>query len=75
MDNYETPGTFDLPCAGHVSGVDSAEETLAKELGEEVNLALDDLEDLRLVICYNSFPDDEENGRSTMSTVFRITPV
>jgi isopentenyldiphosphate isomerase len=49
MDKVEAPGAFDLPCAGHVTGTDGPEEALRKELGEELNLSLEDLEEIRLV--------------------------
>jgi 8-oxo-dGTP pyrophosphatase MutT (NUDIX family) len=54
MDKFESPGAFDIPCAGHVDGLDSHTESLVKELGEELNLSLHDLDDLRLLAHYNS---------------------
>lgn len=64
IDKFEAPGAFDIPSAGHVDGVDSAEESLAKELREELNLTLDQLEELRLLARYNSYPPerDEDAG-------------
>jgi isopentenyldiphosphate isomerase len=47
VDKDEAPGCFDLPVAGHVDGVASAEDALRRELGEEVGLTLDLLSDLR----------------------------
>jgi isopentenyldiphosphate isomerase len=47
MDKVESPGAFDLPCAGHISGVDGVAASLAKELDEELGLGLDDLDAVR----------------------------
>ncbi len=55
LDKFEAPGAFDIPCAGHISGVDTAEATLRKELAEELNLTMEDLCDLRLLQRYNSY--------------------
>jgi isopentenyldiphosphate isomerase len=56
LDKFEAPGAFDIPCAGHISGVDSAEMSLRKELEEELNLALDDdLSDFHPLERYNSY--------------------
>ena len=49
MDKVIAPGAFDIPCAGHASGAEFSEEALRHELGDELNLALEDLEDLRLI--------------------------
>lgn len=49
MDKVISPGAFDLPCAGHVSGTETPEEALRHELSEELNLALGDLADLRKI--------------------------
>lgn len=38
LDKAESPGCFDLPVAGHVVGLESVVDTLAKELGEELGL-------------------------------------
>lgn len=46
------PGVFDIPCAGHIDGEDGVEESLCKELGEELNLDTSDLENLTLVAHY-----------------------
>lgn len=56
LDKTEAPGAFDLPCAGHVVGLDSALATLEKELQEELGLTLDDLDDLRQVGDYEYPP-------------------
>jgi 8-oxo-dGTP pyrophosphatase MutT (NUDIX family) len=45
----ESPGDFDLPCAGHISGVDGIAASMAKELEEELGLRIDDLADFREV--------------------------
>lgn len=47
LGKVESPGAFDLPCAGHISGVDDVLVSLAKELEEELGLALNDLSELR----------------------------
>lgn len=54
MDKIEAPGAFDIPCAGHVSESETAFEALGKELGEELNLTIADLNGLRLVSRYLS---------------------
>ena len=56
MGKVENPGCFDLPCAGHISGLDGVEESLRKELGEELNLAVEDLEDMTRIREYDSLP-------------------
>lgn len=66
MDKYEAPGAFDIPCAGHIGGVDLAEEALKKELAEELGLSPDDLSETRWVACYNSRPEEHE-GKSLNS--------
>ncbi len=57
LDKYEAPGAFDIPCAGHVSGIDTAEESLRKELAEELNLSFDDFDVFHLIARYNSYTD------------------
>lgn len=54
LDKFEASGAFDMPCAGHVTATDSVDQALRKELGEELNLQLDDLEGLRALNCYES---------------------
>jgi isopentenyldiphosphate isomerase len=54
MGKVEAPGAFDIPCAGHISGVDGAEEALRKELAEELDLFIDNLSDLHQITRYNS---------------------
>ena len=54
MDKVLAPGAFDIPCAGHVSGADGVQESLGKELVEELNLGFENLEDLALVARYAS---------------------
>jgi isopentenyldiphosphate isomerase len=54
MDKIEAPGAFDIPCAGHASDTETAEEALRKELGEELNLTPEDLDDLHLITRYLS---------------------
>lgn len=60
VEKYEAPGAFDIPCAGHIDGTDTREESLQKELIEELNLTLEDLDGLILVEQYNSFADQED---------------
>ena len=52
LQKAEAPGAFDMPCAGHVVGLDTPAATLAKELSEELGLDVDDLVDLRPVGVY-----------------------
>lgn len=54
LDKVEAPGAFDMPCAGHVSGMDAAEAALGKELAEELSLSLDALGGLEKICCYES---------------------
>lgn len=49
----ESPGCFDLPAAGHVAGFESVEETILKELSEELNLSSNDLDTFEMVGSYN----------------------
>jgi 8-oxo-dGTP pyrophosphatase MutT (NUDIX family) len=58
LDKVDMPGALDLPCAGHVDGLDTIEESLRKELGEELNLSPEDLEDLRVVARYTGLARD-----------------
>lgn len=58
MDKFEAPGAFDMPCAGHVSGTDTVEMSLGKELSEELNLTLEDLNGLQKLCCYESRTGD-----------------
>ena len=65
IDKKEAPGRFGLPVAGHVSGLDTATETLAKELEEELGLSCDLLVDLRHLGCYESkHPSDPDELRN-----------
>ena len=70
MDKFEAPGAFDIPCAGHISGTDGYEESLRKELGEELNLRLEDLDGLCMVERYNSF--GEEHGDGPINNEHRV---
>lgn len=60
MDKVEAPGAFDIPCAGHVSGLDQADEALGKELAEELDLFTNNLSDIRLISRYNSISADDQ---------------
>jgi isopentenyldiphosphate isomerase len=63
MDKVEAPGAFDIPCAGHASETETTAEALRHELSEELNLAPEDLDGLRLVARYVS------PARSSASTI------
>lgn len=54
INKEEAPGRFGLPVAGHIVGLDTTQETLAKELGEELGLSIKMLADLRHLGCYES---------------------
>jgi isopentenyldiphosphate isomerase len=43
FDKAEAPGCFDMPCAGHVTGLETVEEALFKELEEELGLHRSDI--------------------------------
>jgi isopentenyldiphosphate isomerase len=62
MDKVEAPAAFDIPCAGHISGVEDADAALRKELAEELGLSFDDLYGIRLITRYNSIHDAGESG-------------
>lgn len=68
MDKVDAPGAFDIPCAGHVSGLDGIEQSLEKELGEELNLRLGDLDDLRELARYIS---PARQGRYLLNEEYR----
>ena len=53
LGKFESPGRFDLPVAGHAVGLESAKDTLFKELKEELNLGRDDVYELEMVGSYN----------------------
>ena len=38
LNKTETPGCFDMPCAGHVTGLQSVEDALLEELAQELGL-------------------------------------
>lgn len=44
LNKFESPRCFDLPVAGHVAELDSEETTLLKELKEELNLNVSDID-------------------------------
>lgn len=52
FDKVDAPGAFDMPCAGHVIGTETVEASLAKELREELGLAIADLADLQQTAHY-----------------------
>jgi isopentenyldiphosphate isomerase len=43
LNKAEAPGCFDVPCAGHVTGLETVAGTLLKELHEELGLDLGDV--------------------------------
>jgi isopentenyldiphosphate isomerase len=49
----EFPGCFDVPAAGHVIALESVENTLFKELGEELDLSQDDIDDPEMIGSYD----------------------
>jgi len=49
LDKVDSPGTFDLPCAGHVVGTSAVDTALRKELNEELGLTEVDLAALAYV--------------------------
>jgi len=49
----EATGTFDLPVAGHVSGLEAPEEALWHELQEELHLGPQDVEELQALGSYD----------------------
>lgn len=69
-EKFEAPGAFDIPCAGHITGIDTAEASLVKELAEELNITLDDLDDLRPLGRYNSYTQASNSG--SINNEFRI---
>lgn len=73
VDKDEAPGCFDLPVAGHVDGVASVEETLDKELEEEVGLTLDLLSGLRCLGAHEQIrlPDPPAFRNVEHHTVYR----
>lgn len=62
LEKFEAPGAFDIPCAGHVSGAEDWLPSLRKELGEELNLALEDLSGLREIARYTDLRPGRESG-------------
>jgi isopentenyldiphosphate isomerase len=70
MNKFEAPGAFDISCAGHINGTDTIVRSLEKELAEELNLTLNDLNELRLIKQYNSYTGGGEN--KTANYEYRI---
>ena len=48
----EYPAAFDVPAAGHVVGLQTVQESLLKELAEELSLNASDLDDVRQIGAY-----------------------
>ena len=55
LHKAEAPGAFDMPCAGHVVGLETVEATLVKELREELGLNLRATKGLGFVGQYESW--------------------
>jgi isopentenyldiphosphate isomerase len=53
LSRPEAPGNFDSPVAGHVPGFRAAAEVILQELGEEIGLTPENIEDLRQVASYD----------------------
>ena len=69
VNKIESPADFDMPCAGHVDGLDGIYASLAKELEEELGLRIDDLEDLREV---KRFDAPSDSGPEPRNHEFRV---
>lgn len=65
----EYPGSFDLPCAGHVVGMASVEEGLFQELAEELGLREADLAGLRRLGAYEHAESRAANSDSPGATL------
>jgi isopentenyldiphosphate isomerase len=52
FDKAEAPGCFDVPCAGHVAGLETVEEALSHELREELGLERGDVPSPQALGCY-----------------------
>lgn len=76
LAKYNAPGVFDMPIGGHVDGLDAFDETLVKELREELGLDLEeDLLDLREVGRHRiEIPDYQPDySEYEVSQVYRAT--
>ena len=76
LSKYNQPGLFDMPVAGHVDGTDTARQTLAKELHEELGLNIDlDLQEVTELGHYNiAIPDFQPNyDEVEFTTLYRAT--
>jgi isopentenyldiphosphate isomerase len=71
MDKVEAPGAFDIPCAGHASGCETAVEALCHELSEELNLTPENLDGLHLVARYIS-PARSSNETLLLNEEYRF---
>jgi len=58
----EAPGCFDLPTAGHVTGLEEIEEAFFKELRQELSLKRGDLHELWLLGAYAYDPPPDPSG-------------
>ncbi|MBN2002618.1 MAG: tyrosine-type recombinase/integrase [Anaerolineae bacterium] len=69
IDKAESPGCFDLPAAGHVSGIEALEVALRAELAEELGLRVTALTDFVQLGSY-AYLDSPENRNVEHRTVF-----
>ena len=53
LSQIDYPGCYDVPVAGHATGIDSVETTLSKELREKLNLDLGDIDRLQRLGSYD----------------------
>jgi isopentenyldiphosphate isomerase len=65
----EDPGCFDMPCAGHVTGLETPKEALFVELAEELGLGPGDVSDPELLGHYEHRGD--EDGAAIYSVEYR----
>lgn len=69
FDKTEAPGRFDLPAAGHVSGIETLEAALRTELAEELGLEIAALNDFTQLGSY-TYSDPSEHRNVEYRTVF-----
>jgi 8-oxo-dGTP pyrophosphatase MutT (NUDIX family) len=72
LAKVEAPGCFDLPAAGHLTGVASPQEGLYKELEEELGLTGHDINDVQQIGSYDHVdpPDASDLYNAEHRTVF-----
>ncbi len=69
LGKAEAPGLIDLPAAGHVVGLETIDEALRKETGEELGLTLDSIECLTCLGSYEHADTGANNAE--YRTVYR----